>query len=509
MSRSKRKRKKLKQHLRNWKSTYLAVTLTVSSSVIIMVLANMLIKEESRYKTTVQKIVGSPQERYQRALGFEVEGDMEQARVLMFNLARLGDSAENALGYGKAHLWVAKDKLSHFDRDFIWKFPGIDQRGDNILALPEDEETETIQLHLAHANALNPEFEEAAALWAATLASQGKRNRAIEVLMNAIAHENHPQPKLYAPLIHVLAMEGNDLELRDSALYLFTDLGRTTRNTRGRNIADRVTYIISALILERYEIADNALQILEARFPARKDSSRMSHDPTYEALAEQVKALRMAFHYRKAMKAFSTAQSAGGSGYANAVDELEKVVLLYPDCDSAIAALSYIADRDSAQKERITAILQEVLSVTASAKESQSKSRVNISLAKLDSGSEQDKRKLLEDAVSSDPNNAEVILDLTGLLLREENPDYARVEQMIRKALRNCDRVYHPDLYHRLGEVQVHDENWTQAIVSLERSLANASSKDAVHRLLATAYQGIGQPRMAKQHQNLALKAAQ
>lgn len=509
MSRSKRKRKKLKQHLRNWRSTYFAVALIVVSSVIIMTLANMLIKEESRYKSTVQKIVGSPQERYERALGYEVEGDIEQARVLMFNLARLGDSAENALGFGKAHLWVAKDKLSHFNRDFIWKFPGIDQRGDNILALPEDEETETIQLHLAHANALNPELEEAAALWAATLASQGKRNRAIEVLMNAITHENYPHPKLYAPLIHVLAMEGNDLELRDDALYLFTDLGRTTRNARGKNISDRITYIISALILERYEIADNALQILESRFPARKDSSRMAHDPTYESLAKQVKALRMAYHYRKAMIAFSNIRSARTSGYANVVDELEKVVLLYPDCDSAIAALSYIADSDSAQKDRITNILQEVSSATASAKGSQAKSRVNISLAKLDSGSVKNKRDLLEAAVASDPNNAEVILELTGLLLREEKPDYARVKQMVSKALRNCDRVYHPDLYHRLGEVQVHDESWTQAIVSLERSLANASSKDAVHRLLAAAYQGIGQPGMAKQHQNLATKADQ
>ena len=77
---------------------------------------------------------------------------------------------------------------------------------------------------------------------------------------------------------------------------------------------------------------------------------------------------------------------------------------------------------------------------------------------------------------------------------------------MIRKALRSCDQIYHPDLYHRLGEVQVHHENWQGAIVSLEKALSEASAKESVHQLLASAYASIGQADIAQQHQKLAAK---
>ena len=506
MSRSKRKRRKIQRHLRDHKSTYWALLLIVVSSAIVMTLANMLIKEESRYKKTVKELVGTPEQRYQNALGMMIEGDSKQAGVVMFNLARLGDSVDNPLGYGKAHLWVAEDKLSHFNADFIWKFPGIDQRGSTMLALPEDEQTSTIQLHLAHAVALNPELERSFVLWAATLASQGERNRAAEILMNAIGHEDNPHPNLHVPLAHILAMKGNNLELKDRALYLFTNLGRTTRHSRGTDISGRITYILSAIILQRYEIADTALQILESRFATNRAqlSEARAGSP-----AEQVRALRMAYHYHRAIAAFKDLPSDAVSGFDKVLEELEQVVRIQPECDSAIAALSYIAEKDSSQRERVASILQEVLSTTTSARNSQAKSRVNISLATLDPGATKDRRKLLEDAVSSDPGNAEAILQLTQVLLAEENPDHSRVEQMIRKALRSCDQIYHPDLYHRLGEVQVHHEDWQAAIVSLEKALSEASGKQSVHQLLATAYRAIGQADIAQQHQKLAVKKAQ
>ncbi|MGB1937555.1 MAG: hypothetical protein ACPHVK_08695 [Akkermansiaceae bacterium] len=506
MSRSKRKRKKIQQHIRNYKSTYLSVSLIVSSAAVIMVLANMLIKEESRYRDTVKQLAGTPTDRYQRALGLVIEGDLDQARILMFNLARLGDDANNPLGYGKAHLWVAEDKLRHFNADFIWKFPGIDGRGDNFLALPQDEETEKIQLHLAHAVAKNPELQKASSLWAATLASQGERNQAIEVLMDAIGNPRYPHPQLHIPLAHILAMDGNDLELRDRALYLFTELGRTTRYSRDKNIEGRITYILSAIILQRYDIADNALQILETRFPREGNSNKDPEDKAYARAAEQVRALRMAFHYHQAIAAFKDAQSKNASSYEKVVDALEKVILVYPECDSAIAALSHIAQRDANQSTRIAQMLKDVSTQAATQPDSEAQARVNISLAKLASGQTQDRRKLLEGAVASDPANTEAVIELTRFLLAEDQPDYPRIEQIVRRALRDCDRIYRADLYHYLGAVQVYYKDWGAAIVSLEKSLAKATAKEEVHRLLATAYAGIGQPDIAKEHQKLADK---
>jgi tetratricopeptide (TPR) repeat protein len=509
MSRSKRKRRKLRQHIRNYKSTYLSVSLIVVSAALIMTLANMLIKEESRYKSTVQRLTGTPEERYQKALAMVVEGNIKQARVVMFNLARLGDSADNPLGYGKAHLWVASDKLTNFEGDFIWKFPGIDKRADSILALPKDEETSTIQLHLAHAVALNPGLEKAITLWAATMISQGERNQAVEILMDAIGNPRHPHPELLVPLIHVLAMEGNDLELRDRSLYAFSELGRTTRYTRKGNITARIMYILNAIILQKYDVADTALQVLEAKFPITGNGNQDIEDPSKALQTRQVRAARVGYYYHQAMLAFKKVDKAGASAYREAADALEQVVALDPDCESAVAALSHIAEMDDGQRERIAGILQKIMSSNDSARVPRAKSQVNISLARLNSGTKEDKLKLLEDAVSSDPDNADAILQLTGVLLAEASPDYPRVEDMVRQALRDCDRTYHPDFYHRLGEVQVHHKNWGDAIVSLEKALAKASAKEEVHQLLATAYEGIGQVNMAKQHQKLATEAAQ
>ena len=508
MSRSKRKRKNLQRHLKLYRSTYWSLLLIISSSVIVMVLANMLIKEESRYKTTVKKLVGSPEQRYKKALSLVIEGDDKQAWVMMFNLARLGDSAENPLGYGKAHLWVANHKLAHFNADFIWKFPGLDKRGDNILALPEDEETASIQLHLSHAVALNPELKKAYPLWAATLVSQGKRNQAVEVLMNAVGHEDEPHPELHVPLAHVLAMRGNDLELKDRMLYLFDTLGRTTRHSRGTDISGRITYILSAIILKRYEIADNALQILESRFSSNRANRGELVSSQKTSPAQQVKALRMAYHYNRAIEAFNELPSGASTGFVKMLDELELVVRAQPSCESAIEALSYIAEKDPSQKERVKGILQEVLSTSKASPGSKSRSQVNISLAALDPAATEDRSKLLEQAVESDPHNAEAILHLTQVLLAEASPDYSRVEQMIKKALRTCDAIYHADLYHRLGEVQVHYEQWQGAIVSLEKCLSKASDQAAVHQLLAKAYAAIGQSGIAAQHRKLAIQKA-
>ncbi len=508
MSRSKRKRKKIQRHLKLYRSTYWSLLLIVASSVIVMVLANMLIKEESRYKTTVKKLVGSPEQRYNKALSLLVEGDDKQAWVMMFNLARLGDSEDDPLGYGKAHLWIANDKLSHFNDDFIWQFPGLDQRKQGVLALPEDEETAGIQLHLSHAVALNPELEKAYCLWAATLVSQGKRNQAVEVLMNGICNEDKPHPSLQVPLAHVIAMKGNNLELKDRMLYLFDTLGRTTRHSRGTDISGRITYILSAIILRRYDIADNALQILESRFATNRTNNSDPESSKKSSPAQQVKALRMAYHYSQAIAAFKKLPSGAVSGFTEMTNELEQVLRVKPDCESAIEALSYIAERDVSQRERAKSILQEVLSASQKANNSKSQSQVNITLATLDPSATQDKRELLEQAVETDPQNTDAIIQLAQVLLAEAEPDYSRVEQMIRKALRSSGNVYHADLYHRLGEVQVNDQKWQPAIVSLEKSISKASDQAAVHQLLAEAYAAIGQSKIAEQHQKLAVKKA-
>ena len=123
----------------------MSTALVVASLVIVFWLASFLVKEEGQHKQVVRGMTGTPEQRYMQALDLVAEGDLKQARVVMFRLARLGESADRPLGHGKAHLWVAADKLTHFNPGFIWEFPGLDDGQGNKIRLPKDEKILTAQ----------------------------------------------------------------------------------------------------------------------------------------------------------------------------------------------------------------------------------------------------------------------------------------------------------------------------------------------------------------------------
>lgn len=489
--------------MRAYKQTYLSVSLIVSALVIVLWLANFLIREETRHVETVKAMSGSPEKRYGEALELAAAGDIKQARIAMDRLARLGESADRPLGHGKAHYWVAADKLSHFSPDFIWSFPGLNRGRGMTMRLPRDEKTLLSQQHLAHAVALNPELEEAVVLWAATLVAQGERNEAVEVLMQAITHPDHPHPGLHVPLAHVLAMEGNDLQLQEMAWHMFESLGKRVRY-RGADITERINYTISTIILKKYENADIAVRMLEARLPSGQSRERDEMDPEAELLAKRVQALRMAYHYHRAIAGFMELGSSPSPQHEKVVDELEQVVGIAPDCESAIAALSHIAGKSEAQASRVQGILEKVLA-TAKMQKSRTKSQVNISLAKLAPKAQGSSRKFLEDAVASNPKNGEAVLQLVWLLLEDDEPDYPRIEKLLQQSLDTCAPQFRADLNHQLGEVHVGKKKWTKAIIVLEQSLAGASDKRRVHGLLAQAYTAVGQSGMAEGHRKILL----
>ena len=506
MARTNRKSKnKLRRHLREHKRTYLSAALVVASLVIVFWLANFLVKEEDRYKQVVKGMSGTPEQRYMDALELAAEGDLKQARVVMFRLARLGESADRPLGHGKAHLWVAEDKLTHFNSDFIWEFPGLDDDQGNKMRLPKDEKIMTAQKHLEHAVALNPELEQAITLLAGTLVAQGERNRAVEVLMNAVTHPESPHPNLHVPLANLIAMEGDegdDLELRESAWHMFETLGKRVR-FRGTDIADRISYTINAIILAKYENADITIRMLEARLPAARAMDQGLMDPEKKLLIKRVKALRMAYHYHRAIAYFAEIRSGSAAEYAKVIDELEQVVSISPNCEPAIAALSYIAGKNTSQTARVKEILEGVLAAEKT-QDSDAKSQVNMSLAKLAPATEGGSRKFLEDAVASNPENGEAVLQLVKLLLAEKVPDYERTEKLVEQSLKTCAPKYKAELYYRLGEVQLHKKSWNNAIISLEKSLRGVAEKQRVHGLLAEAYTAVGQTGLAEGHRKLA-----
>ncbi|MCP5534616.1 MAG: hypothetical protein H7A51_00090 [Akkermansiaceae bacterium] len=499
-----RLKRQLRQHWERKKYVYFRVIIIVVALVAVIWGATVMVEQEGEHKDVVKALSGTPEEKYQQALDVAHGGDLEQARVMMLRLARLSDSADEPLGYGKAHLWVAKDILPQFKPDFLWAFPGIGG-GDNVR-LGKDDKVNMAQRHLEHAVALLPDSEEAVVLLAGAMLAQGRRNQSLDVLMHAIGHPVSPHPGLHAPLAHVLTKQGDDLALKERAWHLFSSLGQDAGLGRRSDLAERVQYVLSALILKKYENADIAIRRLEARFPLRKmaDGGLRMADGGESGVSEagQVMALRMAYHYHRAVSLFAEVRSDPSMGYQKVVDELEQVLLIQPELGPAIDAMSFIAIQEPGQQQRVQRILQQLSSKQAVLSH-QAKSKIALALARLAPESAGSGRVHLEAAIAEDPDNAEAMLQLIELLVRENEPDYQYIGKLAEKVLRGCQPSQRAQANLMLGLSQARLKRWTDAIVSLEKALPGQVDKNRVHRLLAEAYGALGKTGIAAEHMKL------
>ncbi len=160
-------------------------------------LSQEVTRKDEEYGEVLAALSGTEEERYEEALLKAEEGDLEEARVIMGRLARLGDSADAPAVHGKAHLWMAKDKLEHFEVDAIRSFPLADSEDRPGVVLGEgDADVALAQRHLEHAVDISPELEAAWEWRAAVFAALGKRNDAVGVLLDAVTHGQSPHPGL-------------------------------------------------------------------------------------------------------------------------------------------------------------------------------------------------------------------------------------------------------------------------------------------------------------------------
>jgi len=487
-----RRKRKFKKHWKLKKHVYWRVGLIVVLLVVAIWVAEFTMQKEVEHEAVVKGLTGTEEERYQHALEKASAGEMEEARVIMGRLARLGDTAERPLGFGKAHLWVAQDALSGFKSDFIWRFPMRGLEEVKRASLGNGKDIVLAQRHLEHAIALSPELGKAPELLAATLAAQGKRNQAVEVLLAAVSHEAHPHPSLHIPLANLSAMKANkddDLLLRERMLYIFSTLGQRVSSGREKSVSLRVRYVLSALELHKYENAEIALKRLEVE---KSDDEQ----------ARQVSALRMAYHYHRAIHRVEKLKSSSSGDFKEVVDDLAAVVRIQPDCQSALDALSLIAQQDPSQKLRIQQILKDVLQEKSTINPS-IKSRVSSSLALMAGAKDESRRRYLEKALEENPNNAEALLRLLEFKASEARPDYIQIEKLATKALAYSSSAQQTECYALLGLAKLRLKKWNDAIVALEKALPETQDKVKTHRLLAEAYRAVGKPKIAKAHEEL------
>ena len=492
----------LRRHFKFKKNIYLGVILVLGVIIGGMWAAQSLMNKEEKHFEDVAAMSGSSEDKYQEALLQVKDGDLEQARTAMLRLARMGDDLDNPLGFGKAHLWVAKDKLGRFSQEFIEHFPA----GSNLAekgrsTLPDNSNTVSlIGRHLEHAVALNPELGEASALLAAIYAAQGKRNESLGVLINAITHETFPHPDLHIALANVLTMSGEDSALEVNALHQFSTLGQTVHVSRGVEVPVRVRYVISALLLKKTENAEAVIRRMEAQYSVKR---RRDKDlDSVEAIRRQVTLLRMAFHYHQALRYIKGDKSAVQDRYKLATDELEKALKTRSDCQAAVEALTWIAAKSTDLRVRVRSIIKESSLASEEANE-KSKTNTSLAIALSMDASDPSRKKYLEAAVKETPESAKALGALAEQLLLESKPDHKKVEDLATDALKYSEPEGRYHLYKILGLSQLKQAKWRESVISLEKSLGGIENKAEVHAWLADAYLGLGQTKLANSHRAL------
>jgi len=110
-------------------------------------------------------------------------------------------------------------------------------------------------------------------------------------------------------------------------------------------------------------------------------------------------------------------------------------------------------------------------------------------------------RRHLEQAYELDPKLVDVANNLAQVLLRADPPDLPRALQLLSSAIKSNPR--HVGLRETRGRLLVQMKKWEEALLDLEICLANRRSAD-VHRLLAEAYEGLGQKELAEKHRAMA-----
>jgi len=498
--------RKMRRHFKRFKSVYAMIALIGGLIVFAIWGAEVMMEKESDYVEVVSAMTGTEEERYQEALKLIESGDKQRGRIAMQRLARLGESADEPLGYGKAHLWMAEDILSHFQHDFIWDFPMQVTKKGGEFQIGDEKEMRLAQRHLEHAISLTPELAKAPELLAALLATQGRKSEAVGVLISAITHAKAPQPKLVIPLSNIAvfpASKEEELRLKEYLLHTFAILGDQLSFAREGDLSLRAKYALSALLLNKFENTEVVIQGLEARydFPSKgleEDSGRCNRVSNYQ----QVRSLRLAFHYSRAVQRMLGVDSDSLSKYESVVEDLAQALKVKPDCLPVVHALSKIAAREPKLKTKIKSILESALSnkETASA---EVRSQMNLALFLVGEDQREGDVHYLKKAIAENPSNGIALLEMAQWIRSKKPVDFHEIGELSARALNLLPQERKAECYLILGVSKIHRKEWVEAIVFLERALSEQKRTGEVHRLLAAAYQGAGRKSLAQKHLKL------
>ena len=466
---------------------------------------------------------------YEDALALAKDGKIAEARRVMMRLAPLSEVAEQPLGNGAAHLWLAQSLLGDFKGEFLEAFPLNYYVGNPSMA-PAVFRGEAVQneitRHLEHAVALSPELKDGHLLLASIAMAKGKREESISILMRGLAYAGDSQGEgLHDSLLLVLAnastFKGDDLSLKEQVWLEFSTLGREVSRSNKAGLSKRLEYAASALLLQKYEVVDIVTRKIERDFKStgrELSSVKLAHS------------LRVAGHYFRAINLLNAAHESGD--YASVAIEVAASQKLDPGNVFLIDALRRIASAHPVLRPKIKALLEQgaesdgakgsTSSAASSAQNSElkngvqnlegnleesleeSRARTHFLLSEL-SDTSADVQSHLKSALENTPDDPEILLAYVRVKLMENTPAYPELGLFLDRAVvhagRSFDKMAELDLAR--GQVFLGLNKKIAAIAALEQALSrteDAKDKKIIHALLATAYQQAGHPVIAAAH---------
>lgn len=118
----------------------------------------------------------------------------------------------------------------------------------------------------------------------------------------------------------------------------------------------------------------------------------------------------------------------------------------------------------------------------------------------LDQGKRAEARRKLQDAVEAFPDHGLSLNNLAWLLATQEPKDLQQAKRFALQAVASNPTI--ATFHDTLGTIHIELEDWRSAIAELELALAQTpiNARAKIHAKLATAYDSVGDPTLAKLH---------
>ncbi|QQL44302.1 tetratricopeptide repeat protein [Sulfuriroseicoccus oceanibius] len=435
--------------------------------------------------------------RYVEALALVDEKKLDEARLILREIAPPRAEGVEPVGHVPAHLWLGLDLVRPAvvtDRSMLVRqSPILSTFRSNDLAAMAPELVQRARDHFRAADTLEPK-QATGALWMAEIAlARGRTGEAALVLMEAATRPQSPQAGVMIPLVHVARMLPEDGPVYQEWWHSFAIQGNETLQKPG-DLDVRLDYAATALMLRKY---DNCAVILQKMRTDFYDTRR------YPGVHQAWDGMMMALEYSKALDAMGVGDDLEPDVKA-AARHLCAALRYLPTEGTLVEVMGQFATENPEVRPAVTEAFAE--SVEAEGVSDAVFASVQRFLGEWaqDRGELEDAMKFFEEAADADPHNAVMLLSLArnARARGESEMAYELADQSVRLA--KDPEVLLGEAYDLRGRLAFELEKWDVVIGDLEKALDRSVVPKELHSMLAAAYAKVGDEALSKRHSAMA-----